>query len=55
MEAEMFKILKMYRDTEDTEMGSVDGKAFETLSKAGCIELMKKYGVNGKNFVEWEI
>ena len=43
----MFKVLKMYRDTEDPEMDSVDGKAFETLSNAECLELMGKYGING--------
>ena len=43
----MFKILKLFRDSEDPEMGTVDGKAFETLSKAECLEVISKYGVNG--------
>ena len=43
----MFKILRMFRDTEDPEMGCVDGKAFETLSKTECLGIIKKYGVNG--------
>ena len=43
----MFKILRMFRDTEDPEMGCVDGKAFETLSKSECLDIIGKYGVNG--------
>ena len=38
MKAEMFTILKMFRDSEDPEMGTVDGKALKTLSKAECLE-----------------
>ena len=43
----MFKILRMFRDTEDPEMGCVDVKAFETLSWTECLGIIKKYGVNG--------
>ena len=28
-------------------MDMVDWKAFETLSKAECLEYMRKYGING--------
>ena len=43
----MFKILKMFRDNEDPEMGYVDAKAFETLSKTECLKIINKYGING--------
>ena len=41
----MLKILKMFRDSEDPEMGTVDGKAFELLLKAECLEVISGYGV----------
>ena len=47
MDAEMFKILKRYRDEEDPDMGSVGDKAYETLSKAECLEMLKDHGIDG--------
>ena len=42
----MFKILKCYRVEENPDMGSVDGKAYETLSKAECLEMLQNHGTD---------
>ena len=43
----MFKILKRYTDEKDPDMGSVGDKAYETLSKAECLEMLKNHGIDG--------
>lgn len=46
MEGELVKILKKFRDEEDPDMGSLDGKSYETLSKSECLDELKKYGID---------
>ena len=43
----MFKILRLYRDNEDPSMGEIDGKAFEVLSKAECLDIIRGHGIDG--------
>ena len=39
-------ILRKYRENEDPELGSVDGKKIETLTKEELIKATKKRGVD---------
>ena len=43
----MLKILRHFRDHEDPDMGEIDGKAFEVLSKAECLDIIKRHGIDG--------
>ena len=42
----MFKILKMFTDYENPETGSINGKAFESLSKSECLKIISRHGVD---------
>ena len=42
----MFKILKMFTDYENPETGSIDGKAFESLSKSECLKIISRHRVD---------
>ena len=45
----MLQILERYKDIEDPDMGLLNGKAYETLSKDECLEELKKFRINGLN------
>ena len=43
----MLRILKSYRDQEDPDMGLIEDKPYETLSKKECLDLLQKFSIDG--------